>query len=984
MKKILLSIVVIGASFFSQAQTLFTDNFDALTVGNLGTDLTGAIPGQGNWGTYVPTGGANTDFQIVNAGATDNELQLTGPAGATSTSTTKYAFQYFDWAGRTPGNDVIFTEFKIKTGPTGITSTNDFRVAIYNDAWSKVLAGVSFNAKTKLITGILYAVGGGGAGTYVVNIGNGGLAVPALTANSEITIQIAFDKISGNVFWSGSGAGQTFSYSASGGGIGENPGEIDVFVRGGSGNTSSTTCSFDDFIVKAQPCADPSLTSRDAAVSINYSSASYCKDLASVVPTISPLTTGGTFYSPTALNFVGQTTPGQSSTGEINPSASTAGGYIITYYTAGSATSCSYIARDTVTIKAMPAIPSVVTSGSTTFCASSSVILSTPAALNTSYLWSNSTNNDSTTVNTSGNYTVTATTNGCSTTSLATNVTVNPLPAAPVITPNGSLGICSGGTVGLSSESASSYNWSTGETTQAITASAIGTYSVSITDANGCVSPNGSVNVTANPTQDASFSYVSNTLCVSGGTASATKVDPTLNGTFSSTSGLDIDPSTGLITPSNSTPGQYTVTYTTNSTSTSCTDTKTQIINITNSPVATFNYSAASYCNYESNQAVSFTGGGTAGAFSSTSGLSVNTSNGLIDVAQSTPGNYVVTNTINVSGCALTTATANVEIKATPTVTVSAPAVCAGTTASVTANPGVAGTYTYAWTVPTGTAPANTVSTFNPTAAGQYSVVITNPTTGCTSQSAIATLTINALPTVSVTALPVCAGTTATVTANPGVAGTYTYTWTVPSGTAPATTVSTFNPTAAGQYSVVITNPTTMCSSQIANATLTINALPSAPVITPNGPTTFCQGGNVILSSSTANGYTWSNQATSQTITVTASGNYSVTITDGNGCTNVSAPTSVTVNSCAGIEENTNNTFVVYPNPANDVINVTFSSVSENGTVELFTADGKVIESKEISDSMTETFNVVNLNSGVYYIVITSDNGRVSQKVIIE
>ena len=197
-------------------------------------------------------------------------------------------------------------------------------------------------------------------------------------------------------------------------------------------------------------------------------------------------------------------------------------------------------------------------------------------------------------------------------------------------------------------------------------------------------------------------------------------------------------------------------------------------------PLATFNYSAASYCNSESDKAVSYSGGGSAGAFSSDlSGLNINQNSGLINVALSTPGNYVVTNTINVSGCALTTATANVEIKATPTVTVSAPAVCAGTPASVTANPGIAGTYTYTWTVPSGTTP--TTSSFNPTVAGLYSVVITNQTTGCISQSANATLTINALPTVSVTAPAVCAGTTATVTATPGVSGTYTYAWTVPS-----------------------------------------------------------------------------------------------------------------------------------------------------------------------------------------------------------
>ena len=914
MKKILLSITLVGASFLSQAQTLFSENFDGLTVGNLGTDLTGGAPGQGNWGTAVTSGGANTDFQIVNIGASDNELQLKGPVGATDNNTTKYAFHYFDWSSRTAGNDVLFTEFKFNTGAsTGITSTNDFRVAIYNDSWSKLIAGISYNPKTKTIYGQYYTVGNNGPGTYNLNIGNGGVAVPALAANSDVTIQIAFDKISGNIYWNGTGGGQTFSYSVSGGSVGETPGEIDVFVRGGVSNGAAafTTCTFDDFSVKAQPCADPSLTSRDAAVSINYTSSSYCKDLVSVLPVMTPPTSGGTFISSSNLTYVGQTTAGQSTTGNINPSLSVAGGYVIAYYTAGSATSCSYISKDTIFIKALPAVPTIVASGALSFCPSDSVILSTVAALNTSYAWSNSSTNDSITVNTSGSYTVTATLSGCSSTSIATVVDVKPL-------------------------------------------------------------------------EDATFAYTSNTLCVGGPNSTPVLTDANVVGQFTSTpSGLTVDPSTGEIDLSNSTAGTYTVKFISNGTSVACVDSSEQVVTLTTSPSADFNYAAASFCNSESNQAVAFTNNGSAGVFSvDNANLSINPTSGLINVAQSTPGNYVVTNTINVSGCALTSATYNVEIKATPTVTVSAPAVCAGSTATVTATPGVSGTYTYAWTVPSGTTPANTVSTFNPTVAGQYSVVITNPTTGCASQSANATLTINALPTVSVSAPAVCAGTTATVTANPGVAGTYTYTWTVPSGTAPTT--SSFNPTVAGQYSVVITNPTTLCSSQSANVTLTINPLPAVPTITANGPTTFCSGGNVVLTSAASNGYSWSNQATTQAITVAASGSYSVTITDGNGCSNVSVPTLVTVNDCAGIEENSNNTFVVYPNPANETINVTFSNLSDNGTVQLFTAEGKVIESKEISNSMTATFDVVNLTSGVYYVVITSDNGRVSQKVIIE
>ncbi|MEI7801708.1 MAG: M4 family metallopeptidase, partial [Bacteroidota bacterium] len=69
-----------------------------------------------------------------------------------------------------------------------------------------------------------------------------------------------------------------------------------------------------------------------------------------------------------------------------------------------------------------------------------------------------------------------------------------------------------------------------------------------------------------------------------------------------------------------------------------------------------------------------------------------------------------------------------------------------------------------------------------------------------------------------------------------------------------------------------------------------------APIITPSGATTFCQGGSVTLTSSAANAYLWSNGATTQSILVSASGNYAVTVSTGAGCVTSSVPTTVTVN----------------------------------------------------------------------------------------
>ena len=74
-------------------------------------------------------------------------------------------------------------------------------------------------------------------------------------------------------------------------------------------------------------------------------------------------------------------------------------------------------------------------------------------------------------------------------------ITVNPIPA-PVI--SGTSTFCPGNSATLDAGVFSSYNWSTGATTQTITASSAGTYSVTVTNAFGCT---GTVSTTINACQ---------------------------------------------------------------------------------------------------------------------------------------------------------------------------------------------------------------------------------------------------------------------------------------------------------------------------------------------------------------------------------------------------------------------------------------------------------------------------------------------------
>lgn len=93
-------------------------------------------------------------------------------------------------------------------------------------------------------------------------------------------------------------------------------------------------------------------------------------------------------------------------------------------------------------------------------------------------------------------------------------------------------------------------------------------------------------------------------------------------------------------------------------------------------------------------------------------------------------------------------------------------------------------------------------------------------------------------------------------------------------------------------YALTVTDTSGCTSSSSINLVL---ADYFSNLIKANGPTTFCEGGNVVLSSLNGlNGYTWSNGETTPTITVTTSGNYIVTITDGI-CSLTSTSLAVTV-----------------------------------------------------------------------------------------
>ncbi|HRI26529.1 MAG TPA: gliding motility-associated C-terminal domain-containing protein [Chitinophagales bacterium] len=137
-----------------------------------------------------------------------------------------------------------------------------------------------------------------------------------------------------------------------------------------------------------------------------------------------------------------------------------------------------------------------------------------------------------------------------------------------------------------------------------------------------------------------------------------------------------------------------------------------------------------------------------------------------------------------------------------------------------------------------------------------------------------AAITVVAQPQPAITGNnPICTGETITLDAGAGYAA---YLW------QDGSTGQTLTVTASGVYLVTV-SLASGCEGY-ANAAVTVNT-PPAPVILGN--VGFCPGSSGITLDAGAGyaAYTWQDGSTAQTLAVTASGNYSVTVTDGNNCT---------------------------------------------------------------------------------------------------
>lgn len=286
MKKQLLFAGLLFGSFFSlNAQQLQAENFNALTIGNIGTDLTGATPGQGGFYTGNAAGGTNSNnsnYQVVAGDATHgNTMQIVGSNAATGNRFLWKGGLETVWATRTAGNDIIEVEFDYYTGANN-TSANSFRVYVYSDEETpRVLAGIGITKRatissvvyTNVVQGFTTWTSTPGTGTYSFGLGPS-TTEPQVTLpeNTWVRLGFSFNKGTGEVIWKGPGIAAAFSgndtFPATT--TGADAGELDFIVIAGTGNTIPTTFVFDNYISRASN-TDTLLSNDDFSVTSKFS-----------------------------------------------------------------------------------------------------------------------------------------------------------------------------------------------------------------------------------------------------------------------------------------------------------------------------------------------------------------------------------------------------------------------------------------------------------------------------------------------------------------------------------------------------------------------------------------------------------------------------------------------------------------------------------------------------------------------------------------
>ena len=409
----------------------------------------------------------------------------------------------------------------------------------------------------------------------------------------------------------------------------------------------------------------------------------------------------------------------------------------------------------------------------------------------------------------------------------------------------------------------------------------------------------------------------------------------------------------------------------------SCQDSIEYTVNVLDLPtVTTLTPNQTALCQGESLTITSTTMNASGFAWTD-NGLPSGTSSTLITTV-STPGTHLF-ELIATNGACSDSMETTITVYTAPTIDSFSPAqtsICLGESVDITST-STGGTviewYENGFVVGTG----NNLS-ITPTSPGNYTYQLLVENTNCSDFEEVV-ITVAANPTIdnfSASHTVLCLGDTVDFT----------------STTSNATSLEWFengNSVGNGNDLSIVPNPEGVYTYQLFAAngncydsteyTLDVVGIPTVDL----GPdTTDCFGAIIILDAGAGmTSYMWQDQSTNQTFTPTTTGTYSVTVTDANGCTNFDE---VYVESCASISEENGLNVVLYPNPTATSTRIDLEGYEGNLEISITDANGKLISKLSEYIFGTMDLDLNELNSGIYYVELTTVNGNAIIKFIKE
>ncbi|MGE0077227.1 MAG: immunoglobulin domain-containing protein [Bacteroidales bacterium] len=501
-------------------------------------------------------------------------------------------------------------------------------------------------------------------------------------------------------------------------------------------------------------------------------------------------------------------------------------------YTCEITNNCATVISDVIKLNVYET-PVVNLGEDKTICQGESIILDAKNEGST-YLWSNGETTQTISVSSSGSYSVTVTNSTGYQDSDDIHLTVNPL---PVVNLGYNKAICQGESVTIDAgNDGATYLWNNGETTKTINTTEQGVYSVSVTDANGCVNSD-DIQVIVNPLPTVNLDddraiCQGESVTLDAGNDGATylwnngETNKTVNTTEQGIYSVSVTDANGCVNSDD--------------------------IQVTVNPLPAVNLGDdKAICQGES---VTIDAGDDGTTYLWSNGETTKTINATAQGVYSVSVN-------DANGC-LNSDDIQVTVNSLPTINLGDDrAICQGE--SVTIDAGNDGA-TYLWNN------GETSKTINVAEQGNYSVTVTN-TNNCIASDEI-NIIVNSNPIVNLgNDIQKCPEQNITLNAGNDDAS---FLWST------GETSQQINLIEIGSYSVSVTNQQGCSSSDEVSVSNY-----SSPIINLGEDKTSCEGEVIVLDAENPNcTYLWNTGATSQTINISLSGIYSVEITDLNGC----------------------------------------------------------------------------------------------------